>query len=39
VLIYELVGPSLTKMALTKSGDIVEKEAHRTRERFVKKSA
>ncbi|MBR6709249.1 MAG: cation:proton antiporter, partial [Clostridia bacterium] len=24
VLIYELVGPSLTKMALTKSGDIVE---------------
>ena len=39
VLIYELFGPSLTKMALTKSGDIVEKESHRTRDRFAKKEA
>ena len=25
VLVYELIGPSLTKMALTKAGDIIEK--------------
>ena len=25
VLVYELIGPSLTKMALTKAGDITEK--------------
>ena len=26
VLVYELVGPTLTKIALTKAGDIVPKE-------------
>ena len=26
VLVYELVGPALTKIALTKAGDIVPKE-------------
>jgi hypothetical protein len=28
VLIYELVGPMLTKIALTKAGDIVSKEEY-----------
>ena len=37
VLVYELIGPSLTKMALTKAGDIQEKSAelkHR-REKYL----
>ena len=37
VLIYELVGPSLTKIALTKAGDIAPKPLHkyRNRDEFV----
>ena len=37
VLIYELVGPSLTKMALTKAGDIQEKskELEHRREKLL----
>jgi hypothetical protein len=30
VLVYELVGPMLTKMALTRAGDIAPKEAGKT---------
>ena len=33
VLIYELVGPSLTKIALTKAGDIAPKPLHKYRNR------
>ena len=33
VLIYELVGPTLTKIALTKSGDIAPKPLHKYRNR------
>ncbi|MBQ6400150.1 MAG: cation:proton antiporter [Clostridia bacterium] len=38
VLVYELIGPSLTKMALTKAGDIQEKseEAKQRRSRRLK---
>lgn len=35
VLIYELVGPLLTKIALTKSGDIVPKPAEKSRKNRV----
>jgi len=33
VLVYELVGPSLTKIALTKAGDIAPKPLHKYRNR------
>ena len=35
VLVYELIGPSLTKMALTKAGDIQDKpkEVHERRQK------
>ena len=41
VLIYELVGPSLTKMALTKAGDIQEKskELEHRREKLLQEVA
>ena len=40
VLIYELIGPMLTKMALTKAGEIVEASADKkSRERFQQKKA
>jgi Kef-type K+ transport system membrane component KefB len=35
VLVYELVGPALTKMALTKAGDIIPKEEARTHHTFA----
>lgn len=35
VLIYELVGPLLTKIALTKSGDIIPKPAEKSRKNKV----
>ncbi len=41
VLIYELVGPSLTKMALTKAGEItpIPEEVRNRRERIIQESA
>ncbi len=40
VLIYELIGPMLTKMALTKAGEIVEASADKkSRDRFQQKKA
>ena len=37
VLVYELVGPMLTKMALTRSGDIAPKEAGKTARKLPEK--
>ena len=40
VLVYELIGPMLTKMALTKAGEIVEASADKkSRDRFQQKKA